>query len=122
MILLFDVLLSVSHAELGREFQDEMLSYMPEPHRAMVRDFAEKWKTTTTVRDLALARARAGERALLTAYDESVHALRDLRRFHLMTVASYLDRTNTGTGASTWRMLLQSTLDSTESSMAACPF
>ena len=124
MFVLFDELLAVDHDPVGRDFQEEMLAYMPAPHRAMARAFAAKWRAdgARSVRELARARAAAGDGALADAYDEAVSALRDLRRFHLATVARYLERTSTGTGASAWRTLLQANLDSTARAAVGCPF
>ena len=152
MIMLFDLLLGVTHSDAGARFQAEMLSYMPQPHRQMVLDFKRKWKPlpqhtdggsaaagagadsaggaagsagsagVPSVREFVLARPR--DRALAAAFEGCVRALHDLRRFHLATVAGYLERTSTGTGASTWRLLLEDMLRSTVSpapTVAACP-
>lgn len=118
MIILFDLFLGVEHGALGSGFQEEMLMYMPEPHRRMIKDYREKWQDTPSVRQFVLSQNKLqGGAALAEAYDLSVGALRELRRFHLTTVSRYLTRTDTGTGSSTWRRLLQTTLEGTE---AAC--
>lgn len=53
--------------------------------------------------------------ALLRAgYTRAVTALVALRKFHMAVATSYLVRTNTGTGASSFRVLLKDALDDTE--------
>ncbi|CAE7363522.1 Ido1, partial [Symbiodinium necroappetens] len=107
IILLLDSFLAISHSESGVAFQEEMLSYMPAEHRQMVLDFRQRW------RDLDSLPMVIGQRKvhdLEEAYGECVKAFSGLRRLHLSTVTSYLLRTNTGTGATTWRSLLQSML------------
>ncbi|CAE8634329.1 unnamed protein product, partial [Polarella glacialis] len=121
-ILLIDAFLGVSHCKPGADFQAEMLTYMPALHRQMVLDYRERWADVEGVPQFVRRRQAAGGEeapALVEAFHGCVLALRDLRRFHLSTVSRYLTRTNTGTGASAWRKLLQAMLDNTE---AVCPF
>lgn len=125
MILLFDIFLGVTHCPIGAKFQKEMLIYMPEPHRRMVHDYREKWRDMSSVRQFVFENAaRQGGKALASSFEACVMALHDLRRFHLATVTRYLTRTSTGTGASTWRHLLQEILTGTEGaclSKNGCP-
>eukprot|EP00933_Yihiella_yeosuensis_P018978 TRINITY_DN15447_c0_g1_i1.p1 TRINITY_DN15447_c0_g1~~TRINITY_DN15447_c0_g1_i1.p1 ORF type:complete len:488 (-),score=70.60 TRINITY_DN15447_c0_g1_i1:58-1521(-) len=117
VILMIDTLLGVSHEKTGSEFQDEMLTYMPAPHRQMVLDFREKWRNTEPLPKFAArCKANGDPDGLLVAqaFDSCVCAVRDLRRSHLNTVSRYLTRTSTGTGSSTWRLMLQAMLDRTE--------
>lgn len=120
MILLIDSFLGVEHDASGSAFQDEMMGYMPEPHRRMVRDYRQKWTGTKPVRQYVSERRANGE-GLVEAFDECVGAMRDFRKFHLATVTRYLPRTGTGTGASTWRTFLQGCLDRTQAASLHCP-
>ena len=116
VILLLDSFLAVSHNKAGLAFQDEMLTYMPAEHRQMVLDFRQRWQDLDTLplyisKRKALGGVLAAQ--LQAAFDESVEALCGLRRLHLSTVTGYLVRTSKGTGATTWRSLLQSMLSAT---------
>lgn len=123
MFMLFDLFLGVEHRDLAAEFQEEMLGYMPEPHRKMVCDFREKWLFKGGLRErLMKAEGKDGSGAsLVEAHEECICALRDLRNFHLATVQRYLRRTSTGTGASTWRQLLHCHIVNTQRA-STCPF
>ena len=110
IILLLDSFLAVSHSESGVAFQEEMLSYMPAEHRQMVLDFRQRWHDLDSLPTIIEKRK---VHDLQEAYGECVKAFSALRRLHLSTVTSYLVRTSTGTGATTWRSLLQSMLTAT---------
>ncbi|CAE7309054.1 Ido1 [Symbiodinium natans] len=116
VILLLDVFLAISHTGPGVTFQEEMLTYMPAEHRQMVLDFRQRWQDLDPLPTL-LERKRTARNPfaehLQEAYDECVGVLCGLRRLHLSTVTTYLVRTSTGTGATTWRTLLQNMLSAT---------
>lgn len=109
VIMLIDMFLGVRHDMTGEEFQAEMLSYMPTLHRKMMTDYSEKCQR----HHVASFVLKSNHGHLREAYDSCVKALHELRRFHLAMVSRYLSSTSTGTGASTWRSLLQAMSDST---------
>jgi len=119
IILLLDIFLSVSHVKAGTAFQDEMLMYMPAEHRQLILDFRARWQAVGSISDFVKksCQEKGETQELHEAYNASVEALLDLRRFHLATVKRYLVRTSKGTGATTWRMLLQAMLDATHASL-----
>ncbi|CAL1138940.1 unnamed protein product, partial [Cladocopium goreaui] len=98
--------------------QDEMLMYMPAEHRQMLLDFSARWQAVGGIPEF-VRKCQAVEDVdeLSQAYNECVAALTELRRFHLATVRRYLMRTAKGTGATTWRMLLQDMLDATQAAL-----
>ena len=127
IFIIFDLLLGVRHARSGereepsdntvmRAFQSEMREYMPYKHRLLIQHF-----------ETALSAAgycsvghyiSSGNGGKLTyelsdAFDGAATALRDLRQEHLRVVCAFLSSTNTGTGASAYRSLLQESLDNT---------
>jgi len=111
MVMLFDIFLGVDHAKAGSEFQKEMLGYMPEAHRRMVMDYKKKWDIVMPVRKYISLAGRP--RRLVNAYEGCVSALAEFRRFHFATVTRYLSRTSTGTGASSWSIMLKEMVKST---------
>ena len=82
-------------------FQDAMLAHTPPAHRALVRDYAERWHACGP---LAAACKR---RVLSRARDGALGALERYRRAHLGVASSYLVRTETGTGGTDFRTMLQ---------------
>lgn len=119
VILMLDIFLSVSHLQAGAAFQDEMLMYMPAEHRQMLLDFSARWQAVGGIPEFVRKCQAMGQDVdeLSQAYNECVAALSELRRFHLATVRRYLMRTAKGTGATTWRMLLQDMLDATQAAL-----
>jgi len=81
-------------------FQADMLNYMPPPHRALVRDYADR---VTAAGPIAGACKR---RVLRRDLDAALASLQALRKFHIDVAASYLRKTGTGTGASDFRSML----------------
>jgi hypothetical protein len=50
MIILFDLMLGVSHHGSAKDFQEEMLTYMVTPHAQMVKDFRTRIASSGYVR------------------------------------------------------------------------
>lgn len=119
VILMLDIFLSVSHVTAGKAFQEEMLMYMPAEHRQMLLDFSARWQAVGGIPEFVRKCQVMGQdvHELSQAYNECLAALTELRRFHLATVRRYLMRTAKGTGATTWRMLLQDMLDATQAAL-----
>lgn len=129
IVMIFDKILGVRHAAGAptrddeasdgsemRSFQHEMRSYMPGKHRMLLEHFDTAMRASghDSVRHyLAAGEGGRWRKRLQTAYDGAATALADLRRTHLGVVTAFLTRTNTGTGASSFRSLLQEALDNT---------
>jgi len=112
MVLMFDILLGVSHKGVPRDFQDDMCSYMPAQHRQMVFDFRDHIKRTGSV--AMLIRQEGTTEEVKTAFNRCVTALHNLRSFHLGIATTYLTNTETGTGTSGFRSMLKEIVDDTK--------
>jgi len=120
MFFVFDIFLGVSHGEDGREFQEDMIGYLPAPHRALVLDYRAKWHETTPVRQFVEQNKNAHPE-LAQAFDQCVQKLADVRKFHLATVRRQLVKAEVGTGGSSWKVLLEAMLHGTKETALRCP-
>eukprot|EP00947_MAST-08B_sp_MAST-8B-sp1_P006080 g6080.t1 len=118
IVALIDLVCGIEHDPAGEagKFQAEMLGYMPDPHKALVLDtrrgLEECAETPLGCRNIRYYVMRQQPK-LQRVYNEAVEALVALRKFHLDQALRYLERTKKGTGASTFRSLLQKTIDDT---------
>ena len=152
MVLLFDMLLGVSrhHSRTMGEFQEEVLQYLPAPHRECVVDFGRRLRDVARLIGggggggvggsasaeaaeapppavLALLCRRlwqtghfAAADGLLRAHTECTSKLKALRQYHIGVATKYLVRTKKGTGSSTFRSLLNDAIEGTGGA-ALCP-
>eukprot|EP00794_Sanderia_malayensis_P019463 gene19463-21386_t len=103
MILLFDVLLGIEHGETGKDFQSEMLDYMPFKHRKMAIDFREIVSKKGSLREIVID---SGDKDVVDAFNECIKSVVAFRMAHLGIVLSYLKRSTLGTGSSSFRIML----------------
>ncbi|KAJ9457305.1 Myoglobin [Diplonema papillatum] len=102
LFVVVDVLLGFQHTPDVREFQEEILEYVPEAHRALYHEVKRRLDGT----DLARFVESSGDEQLKVAYDQTVRAVRHWRRFHMAVAVRYLPLATTGTGSTTFRDLL----------------
>uniref|UniRef100_G1L7Q1 Indoleamine 2,3-dioxygenase 2 n=2 Tax=Ailuropoda melanoleuca TaxID=9646 RepID=G1L7Q1_AILME len=79
----FDEFLGVCHSKESADFLHRMREYMPPSHKA----FIEEIHSGPSLRDHILS---SGNGQLLTAYNQCVEALADLRSYHITVVTKYL--------------------------------
>ena len=113
--LLFDAMLGVSHHSSAKEFQEEMVIYMPAAHRQMVLDFKQRVSSSGSVKDYV---RRSSNQALRQVYNECVETFAGLRMFHFGISTKYLKATAKGTGSSTFRDMLKEAYDATKEAAA----
>ncbi|KAF3825452.1 hypothetical protein GH733_005434 [Mirounga leonina] len=79
----FDEFLGICHSKESADFLHRMREYMPPSHK----DFIEEIQSSPSLRDHILS---SGNSQLLTAYNQCVEALVDLRSYHITVVTKYL--------------------------------
>ncbi|XP_012580402.1 PREDICTED: indoleamine 2,3-dioxygenase 2 [Condylura cristata] len=79
----FDELLGIRHSKESADFLHRMRDYMPPSHKA----FVEEIHSAPSLRDYVLS---SGDGQLLTAYNQCVEALAELRNYHITVVAKYI--------------------------------
>ncbi|XP_072632673.1 indoleamine 2,3-dioxygenase 2 isoform X2 [Canis lupus baileyi] len=79
----FDEFLGICHSKESADFLHRMREYMPPSHKA----FIEEIHSAPSLRDHILS---SGNDQLLTAYNECVEALVELRSYHITVVTKYL--------------------------------
>lgn len=79
----FDEFLGIRHSKESGDFLLNMRDYMPPSHKA----FIEAIQSAPSLRDHVLS---SGNGPLLTAYNQCVQALADLRSYHITVVTKYL--------------------------------
>ncbi|XP_012512601.1 PREDICTED: indoleamine 2,3-dioxygenase 2 [Propithecus coquereli] len=79
----FDEFLGVRHSRESADFLHRMRDYMPPSHKA----FVEEIRSAPPLREYILS-SRRGH--LLTAYNQCLEALADLRSYHITMVTKYL--------------------------------
>ncbi|GAB5570293.1 indoleamine 2 [Prionailurus iriomotensis] len=79
----FDEFLGICHSKESADFLHRMREYMPPSHKA----FIEEIHSTPSLRDHILS---SGNGQLLTAYNQCVEALAELRSYHITVVTKYL--------------------------------
>ncbi|KAM8784393.1 indoleamine 2,3-dioxygenase 2 isoform 2-T2 [Rhynchonycteris naso] len=79
----FDEFLGIRHSKESGDFLLRMRDYMPPSHRA----FVEEIQSAPSLRGLVLS---SGNGQLLTAYNQCVEALAELRSYHITMVTKYL--------------------------------
>jgi len=115
MIVLFDLLLGIKHKGSGKEFQDEMVNYMSPGHRKMIYDLRDLVKKHGTLRDfISWSEDQPQYQTLASAYNNCIESVVDFRSLHLGIAVKYLERTKKGTGASSFRDMLNSMTSSTK--------
>ena len=118
MILLFDLLLGIHHVGSGKEFQTEMLNYMPWQHRQMITDFRELVTRFGSVRDIILKmRYDADYAQIVAAFNACVNAVAAFRALHLGIAVKYLVRAEKGTGSSSFRDMLNVMVQGTRNAL-----
>ena len=115
MILLFDLLLGIKRRGSGEDFQDDMANYMPPRHRQMIFDLRNLVQQYGTLRDVIIRWNNLSLRGnLVSTYNECIKAVADFRSLHLGIAVKYLVRTKRGTGASSFRDMLNEMVSSTK--------
>ena len=118
MILLFDLLLGIHHVGAGKEFQTEMLNYMPWQHRQMITDFRELVTRLGSVRDIILKMRYDSDYAqTVAAFNACVNAVAAFRALHLGIAVKYLVRAEKGTGSSSFRDMLNVMVQGTRNAL-----
>ena len=115
MVFLFDLVLGIKHKGSGKEFQNEMANYVPVPHRQMIFDLRDLVERYGTLRDFVIQSSGMpfyGQ--CVTAYNKCIRAVADFRSLHLGIAVKYLVRTKKGTGASSFRDMLNEMTSSTK--------
>lgn len=79
----FDEFLGIRHSKESADFLHRMREYMPPSHK----DFIEEIHSSPSLRDHILS---SGNGQLLTAYNQCVEALTNLRSYHIAVVTKYL--------------------------------
>ncbi|KAL4671794.1 hypothetical protein H8959_004503 [Pygathrix nigripes] len=79
----FDEFLGIRHSKESADFLYRMRDYMPPSHKAFIEDI----HSAPSLRDYVLS---SGQDHLLTAYNQCVQALVDLRSYHITMVTRYL--------------------------------
>ncbi|EPQ01561.1 Indoleamine 2,3-dioxygenase 2 [Myotis brandtii] len=79
----FDEFLGIRHSKESGDFLLNMRDYMPPSHKA----FIEAIQSAPSLRDHVLS---SGNGPLLTAYNQCVQALAELRSYHITMVTKYL--------------------------------
>ncbi|KAL4664073.1 hypothetical protein H8957_013398 [Semnopithecus entellus] len=79
----FDEFLGIRHSKESADFLYRMRDYMPPSHKAFIEDI----HSSPSLRDYVLS---SGQDHLLTAYNQCVQALVDLRSYHITMVTRYL--------------------------------
>lgn len=79
----FDEFLGIRHSKESGNFLLNMRDYMPPSHKA----FIEAIQSAPSLRDHVLS---SGNGPLLTAYNQCVQALAELRSYHITMVTKYL--------------------------------
>ncbi|XP_055449420.1 indoleamine 2,3-dioxygenase 2 isoform X4 [Psammomys obesus] len=79
----FDEFLGIRHFEESVGFLHRMRDYMPPSHKAFLEDL----HSAPSLRDYVLA---SGDGCCLTAYNQCVDALAELRSYHINVVARYV--------------------------------
>lgn len=116
--MLIDRGLGVDHGRSSSgEFQLDMLQYMPRNHRELAKEFIRQldsgaYRSVKQLIDQECEMENVA--ALKPVYNECVQQLVKFRGFHLTVATKYLGgKTEKGTGTSTFRDLLQETIDNT---------
>eukprot|EP01060_Flectonema_neradi_P010238 TRINITY_DN1735_c2_g1_i1.p1 TRINITY_DN1735_c2_g1~~TRINITY_DN1735_c2_g1_i1.p1 ORF type:complete len:370 (+),score=55.69 TRINITY_DN1735_c2_g1_i1:57-1112(+) len=104
MFFIFDSLLGIKHNIMTREFQQDMLSYVPKEQRLVVSKLMSDFNKT----NLKTLFHTAPE------YADVVTAYADFRRSHFTVASYFLKAASTGTGASSFRDLLADAIDGTQ--------
>lgn len=118
MILLFDLLLGIHHVGSGKEFQLEMLNYMPWQHRQMVINFRDLVTRFGSIRDIILKlRHDADYAQIVAAFNACVNAVAAFRALHLGIAVKYLVRAEKGTGSSSFRDMLNVMVQGTRNAL-----
>ncbi|XP_008049828.1 indoleamine 2,3-dioxygenase 2 [Carlito syrichta] len=79
----FDEFLGIHHSKESADFLYRMRDYMPPSHKA----FIEEIRATPSLRNHVLS---SGHGRLLTAYNQCLEALAELRSYHITVVTKYL--------------------------------
>eukprot|EP00074_Homo_sapiens_P048740 NP_919270.2 indoleamine 2,3-dioxygenase 2 [Homo sapiens] len=79
----FDEFLGIRHSKESGDFLYRMRDYMPPSHKAFIEDI----HSAPSLRDYILS---SGQDHLLTAYNQCVQALAELRSYHITMVTKYL--------------------------------
>uniref|UniRef100_A0A2K5EVU0 Indoleamine 2,3-dioxygenase 2 n=1 Tax=Aotus nancymaae TaxID=37293 RepID=A0A2K5EVU0_AOTNA len=79
----FDEFLGVRHSKESADFLYRMRDYMPPSHKAFVEDI----HSAPSLRDYILS---SGQEYLLTAYNQCLQALAELRSYHITIVTKYI--------------------------------
>nr|XP_044987372.1 indoleamine 2,3-dioxygenase 2 isoform X2 [Jaculus jaculus] len=79
----FDEFLGIRHCKESADFLHRMRDYMPPSHKAFIEDI----RSAPALRGRVLA---CGPGPCLTAYNQCLQALAELRRYHITVVARYL--------------------------------
>ncbi|XP_065063822.1 indoleamine 2,3-dioxygenase 2-like [Rhopilema esculentum] len=118
MILAFDLLLGISHHGNGKEFQEEVLWYMPGKHRKFIIKLQEMVANQGSLREFVLKSANNSWHGNMTeALNSCLKAVCEFRAMHLYVALRYLRRADKGTGSTTFRDLLDKMLISTKGCM-----
>ena len=123
MIIMLDALLGIEHACSAVAFQREMVErYIPAPHRRLLHDFCDALVESGNIRDylkLKTTTDAAKSASLREAFNGCIGAYADFRHYHLSIASRYLRATQTGTGKSTFRVLLREIIDRTKRARAS---
>ncbi|XP_064224907.1 indoleamine 2,3-dioxygenase 2 isoform X2 [Aotus nancymaae] len=79
----FDEFLGIRHSKESADFLYRMRDYMPPSHKAFVEDI----HSAPSLRDYILS---SGQEYLLTAYNQCLQALAELRSYHITVVTKYI--------------------------------
>ncbi|XP_032144018.1 indoleamine 2,3-dioxygenase 2 isoform X2 [Sapajus apella] len=79
----FDEFLGIRHSKESADFLYRMRDYMPPSHKAFVEDI----HSAPSLRDYILS---SGQEYLLTAYNQCLQALAELRSYHITIVTKYI--------------------------------
>ncbi|XP_074239942.1 indoleamine 2,3-dioxygenase 2 isoform X3 [Saimiri boliviensis] len=79
----FDEFLGIRHSKESADFLYRMRDYMPPSHKAFIEDI----HSAPSLRDYILS---SGQENLLTAYNQCVQALAELRSYHITIVTKYI--------------------------------
>nr|XP_035126258.1 indoleamine 2,3-dioxygenase 2 isoform X4 [Callithrix jacchus] len=79
----FDEFLGIRHSQESADFLYRMRDYMPPSHKAFVEDI----RSAPSLRDYILS---SGQEYLLTAYNQCLQALAELRSYHITIVTKYI--------------------------------
>ena len=104
MFFIFDSLLGVNHNTTTRDFQQEMMSFIPREQRVVVEKLQSIFKNNN-LKSLFHS---------TPAYAQAVTAYTEFRKSHFSIASFYLKAASKGTGNSSFRTLLSDAIDGTK--------